>query len=211
MQDLLLGTLEISGLIVTLFFGSLLLSAEITQGTIFLLLSKKSNRGAVLLGKYFGFALVLLLLWALLSLSFVLIASLYHIPLLPVHGYVLGSIYLSRLLTLALVVFFSTFVSSFVALFCSLVIYLLGHTMGFVVYYVTVLKSDAFSSSFIRFMKGLYYIIPNYTALSFYEFLTVPFFGQQLASQFLGGAGVSIVFIVLLLTFGVVILRKKEL
>ena len=147
----------------------------------------------------------------MLSLSYVLISSLYDIPVQIAHRYVLGGIYFSWLLTLAVVVFFSTFVSSFVALFCSLVIYLLGHTMGFVVYYVTVLKADAFSAWFIGFMKGLYYIIPNYTALSFYEFLPVPFLSAELGAQFAGGVGMSIVFSVLLLTLGVVILRKKEL
>ena len=196
---------------VSLFFGSLLLSTEISQGTIFLLLSKKSSRASVVLGKYLGFALVLGLLWVVLSVGFFLMGSLYHIVRIETYRYVLIGIYISWLLTLALVVFFTTFVSSFVALFASLVIYLLGHTMGFVVYYVSVLRPDSFSDLFISSMKVIYYITPNYTALSFYEFLSVPFLPEHLLSQFLGSAVISVVYVVLLLTFAVVIFRKKVL
>ena len=137
----------------TLFFGSYLLANEISQGTIFLLLSKNIKRSYIVVGKYLGFAFILLLLWLLLSVAFYAVTLLYNIPWHGLYFFALLGILFSWLLTLALVIFFSTFVSPFVALFASIIVYMLGHMMSFVVYYVTVLKSDAFSPFFGMLMK----------------------------------------------------------
>lgn len=124
-QDMGLGVIEICGLIMTLFFGSYLLANEISQGTVFLLLSKNIRRWNIVIGKYLGFAMILLLLWVLLSVAFIGVMGLYHIPRNDMYLYTLVGIFFSWLLTLALVVFFSTFVSPFVALFASIIVYLL--------------------------------------------------------------------------------------
>lgn len=199
-QDMGLSVIEICGLIMTLFFGSYLLANEISQGTIFLLLSKNIKRANIVIGKYIGFAFILLLLRILLSVAFYGVTVLYNIPWNGLFTYALLGIFVSWLLTLALVVFFSTFVSPFVALFASIIVYLLGHMMSFVVYYVTVLKTDIFSPAFGSFVKTIYYIIPNYTALSVKEFLTIPDVSAVIGAQFASAVGITLVYIVLLLT-----------
>ncbi|MBP6910229.1 hypothetical protein KBC03_01375 [Patescibacteria group bacterium] len=113
-----------------------------------MLLSKNIKRVNIIWGKYVGFALVLFLLRIVLSAAFAGVGALYHIPRNPLYPLVLVGILFSRLLTLAVVVFFSTFVSPFVALFATLIIYLLGHMMSFVVYYVTTLKATVFAPAF---------------------------------------------------------------
>lgn len=210
-QDMGLGVIEICGLIMTLFFGSYLLANEISQGTIFLLLSKNIRRANIIIGKYLGFAFILLLLWILLTLAFVGVMAMYNIPWNPLYLYALIGIFFGWLLTLALVIFFSTFVSPFVALFASIIVYLLGHMMSFVVYYVTVLKTDIFGPMFGSFVKAVYFVLPNYTALGLKEFLDVPGIEQVAGTQLLSGIGITLVYIVLLLTLGAVIFRKKEL
>lgn len=210
-QDMSLGAIEICGLIMTLFFGSYLLADEISQWTIFLLLSKHINRASLLIGKYLWFAGVLLILRIILAAAFGGVTAFYHIPWEPIFLYALVGIFVSWLLTLAVVVFFSTFVSPFVALFAGLVIYLLGHMMSFVVYYVTVIKIHVFSPAFAIFIKAIYYIIPNYTLLSVSDFIGNPSVTQFLWTQFLMSVIMSIVTIVLLLTLGGVIFRKREL
>lgn len=152
-QDMGFGVIEICGLIMTLFFGSHLLANEISQGTIFLLLSKNIKRSNIIIGKFIGFAFILFLLWLLLSAAFVGVMALYNIAWQELYVYALLGVFVSWLLTLALVMFFSTFVSPFVALFASIIVYLLGHMMSFVVYYVTVLKTEVFSPTFGRFVK----------------------------------------------------------
>lgn len=184
-QDMGLAVIEMCGLIMTLFFGSYLISHEISQGTIFLLLSKNIKRVNIIRGKYVGFALVLLLLRIIVSVAFFGVSTLYHVAWNPLYPLVLVGILFSRLLTLALVIFFSTFVSPFVALFASLIVYLLGHMMSFVVYYVTVLKAEGFGPIFVRIMKGVYYILPNYTLISLQEFLNVPNIERIAQTQFL--------------------------
>lgn len=210
-QDMGLGVIEICGLIMTLFFGSHLLANEISQGTIFLLLSKNIKRSNIVVGKYVGFGIILFLLWLLLSIAFVGVMALYNQPWQELYVYALLGTFVSWLVTLALVVFFSTFVSPFVSLFVSIVVYLLGHMMSFVVYYVTVLKTDVFSPLFGQFVKVIYYVLPNYTALGVKEFLDVPTILQTVRMQFGGSVFISLIYIVLLLTFGALIFRKKEL
>lgn len=137
--------------------------------------------------------------------------ALYHVPRTGMYIYALLGILVSWFLTLALVMFFSTFVSPFVALFASIIVYMLGHMMSFVVYYVTVLKTDIFGPMFGWTVKAIYYILPNYTALSLQEFLDVPEINAVAGGQFLGSVGITCIYIVLLLTFGALIFRKKEL
>lgn len=60
-------------------------------------------------------------------------------------------------------------------------------------------------------VKGIYFILPNYTALSVQEFLDVPDVSHIVGAQFLSGILITFVYIVLLLTLGAVIFRKKEL
>jgi|GEM_PF-1885914 len=79
-QDMGLAVIEICGLIMTLFFGSYLLANEISQGTIFLLLSKNIKRSNIVIGKYLGFAFILFLLRVLLCVAFVAVMALYNIP-----------------------------------------------------------------------------------------------------------------------------------
>lgn len=210
-QDMGFGVIEICGLIMTLFFGSHLLANEISQGTIFLLLSKNIRRSNIIVGKYIGFAIILILLWLLLSAAFVWVMALYNQPWQELYVYALLGILVSRLVTLALVLFFSTFVSPFVSLFASIIVYLLWHMMSFVVYYVTVLKTDIFSPLFGQFVKVIYYILPNYTALGVKEFLDVPSILPTVRMQFGWSVLMSLLYIVLLLTLGALIFRKKEL
>lgn len=211
MQDIAFGVIEICWLIVVLFFWSHLLSVEIEQGTIFMLLSKNIKRANVILGKYLWFTVILLFLWLALCGAFALLLAVYQMPRLEMYRYVLPAIFLGWLLTFAIVLFFSTFVSPFVALFTALIVYTLGHMLSFVVYYVTEFKAVAFSSVFVYMVKGLYLLWPNYTSLSLYEFINVPGATQIVWSQFVSSGLISLVHVLLLLTLATLIFRKKQL
>ncbi|MBP6085832.1 hypothetical protein KA478_01290 [Patescibacteria group bacterium] len=49
-----------------LFFGANVLQQEISQNTIFLLASKNIKRSNIILGKFFGFSLVILVFIAMM-------------------------------------------------------------------------------------------------------------------------------------------------
>lgn len=210
-QDLSLSIVELCWIVMTLFFWSSLIADEVSQGTIFLLLSKHTKRWSLIVGKYLGFALILLCVCVVLSLVSTWMMFVYHIPVNSILIYVFAGIYSSWLITLAVVMFFSTFVSPFVTLLVSLVIYVLGHMMSFVVYYVTVLKAHAFPSWFHTLIEAIYFIVPNYTLLNVQEFMGVPYMSVLIPQQFIASSSIALVTIVLLLTLAALIFRKKEL
>lgn len=146
-----------------------------------------------------------------MCVAFSLLLVVCHLPWLELYRYVMPAIFMGWLLTLAIVMFFSTFVSPFVALFTSLIVYVLGHMMSFVVYYVTELKSVVFSPLFVSLVRGLYLIWPNYTSLSFYDFINVPAASTLIPSQFISSVMICVIYIVLLLTLSLLIFRKKQL
>ncbi|MEI7478084.1 MAG: hypothetical protein WCJ81_06435 [bacterium] len=104
--------------------------------------------------------------------------------MLGVHYLALAGIAIKLEVLLSLCLFFASFVSPFVALAASLVIYLLGHLMSFVVFYVTVLKKEMFSPIFALLTKLIYYIVPNFTALSVQDFFDIPFLYSKLPQSF---------------------------
>jgi len=210
-RDIAFAVIQLAGIVMTLFFGSYLLADEIKQQTLYLLLSKNSSRARIVLGKYLGFALVLVLFRVLMSIALYALLARYGIARTFLYLYALGGLLISRLVTLSIVMFFSTFVSPFVTLLTTLIITLLGYTMSFVIYYTTVLKTAVFSPFFVRSMKIVYFLIPNFVPISMADFLDVPFVQSVIASQFFLATCMHIAYSIVVLIVAIGIFQKKEL
>jgi hypothetical protein len=95
---------------------------------------------------------------------------------ISIHSAIIASLWTIGLkisVLLAFVVMLSTCSSPFVTFVSSLVIYLAGHSMGFVVFYLTIFQPTDVLTQYI--VTGLYYLIPNFAALSIKEQLLNPF------------------------------------
>lgn len=209
-RDFGIGLIEVAWVILVVFFGANVLQQEISQNTIFLLASKNIKRSNIILGKFLGFSGVILLFTIAMWLLYRWITWLYNIPFTTIHILAIFGIIIKLEVLLWLCLLFASFVSPFVALSASLVLYFLSHILSFVVFYTTVLKKEMFGPIFTSIMKGFYYILPNFTALSVHDFFDVPFLGHVLWSSFGFAIWFHIIYLVIILFIAVKIFDKKQ-
>ena len=209
-RDFSIGLIEIAWLILVLFFGSSVLQQEISNNTIFLLNAKNIKRSNIILGKFLGFSLVIWIFIAIMTVIFLIISTLYNVPLTWTYFLAIFGIGIKLEVLLAICLFFSSFVSSFVSLLVSLLIYFLAHTLSFVVYYTTVLKKENYSEIFALAIKWFYYIFPNFTALSIQDFFDAPFLPSALSGSFWWTVIFHLIYICILLFLTIRIFNKKQ-
>ncbi len=213
--DFNLSFIEVFGLIATLFLWSYLIYNEINKNTILIILSKNPSRKDFVLGKFFGFAIVLWLIYLFLSFTFgvVMLLASYFFQLEINFGYfyiilaILFS-YVKILVVLAFLIFFSTFISPFVSLLLTLAIYIIAHMTPFMKFYVYWKTKWEW---IINYFTGLiYYIFPNFQDLSLAEYLLSPNLWNysifHISLTFLS----NIFYIAILLLFAILIFKKKE-
>ncbi len=161
--DFGLAMIEISGLVAVVFVGGQMLAREIEGRTIYLILSKPISRYHFVLGKFFGFALVL----AVIYFAETLVLS----GLLVYEGFSLGKLfffaalfsYLKLLVTFAVVLFFTTFAAPMLSILFSLGVFVASHSANA----VADMAEKTASAGLLWFSKGLSVILPNFEALSY--------------------------------------------
>ncbi len=209
-RDFGIGLIEVTGIILVVFFGANVLQQEISQNTIFLLASKNIKRSNIILGKFFWFSAVILIFTTLMWLLYFWITQLYGIPFTSTYLLALVGIVMKLEVLLAICLTLATFVSPFVALWSALILYFLWHILSFVVFYTTVLKKEMFSPFFSWILKIFYYILPNFTALSIQDFFDTPHLSTALPSSFSYAIGFHVVYIIVLLYISIKIFNKKQ-
>lgn len=209
-RDFGIGLIELSGIVLVVFFGANVLQQEISQNTIFLLASKNIKRSNIILGKFLGFSGVIILFTVLMWLLYRFITNLYRIPFEPIHMTALFGIVVKLEVLLAICLLFASFVSPFVALGASLIVYFLGHILSFVVFYTTVLKKGIYWPFLSGVLKFFYYIFPNFTSLSVHDFFDVPYLGSSLGMSFWFAVWMHIIYTIIILFIAVRIFNKKQ-
>lgn len=209
-RDFGIGLIEVSWIILVIFFGSNVLQQEISQNTIFLLASKNIKRSNIILGKFFWFSIIIFLFTILMWLLYRWITYFFHIPFTAIHIIALFGIIMKLEVLLWICLFFASFVSPFVALGSSLILYFLSHILSFVVFYTTVLKKDLFSPFFVVIIKIFYYILPNFTALSVQDFFDVPYLRDTIGRSFSFAILFNLIYLIILLFASVKIFNKKQ-
>lgn len=207
--DFAFSTIEIFGLITTLFLGSSLIYNEISKNTILLLLSKNPSRTTFILGKFFGFSAILLLLYFILWIAFLWVIWMHWLAFDPVYFIVLLFSYLKILIVLSLLLLFSTFMSPFISLLISLAVYLLAHTIVFVKFYIQYLWKASFGIG-DYLISFFYFVIPNFHDLSLKEFLLSPQLGMYSSFHVLITIGSSFLYLFIILTLASRIFNKRE-
>lgn len=161
--DFGLSMIEVSGLIAVVFVGGQMLAREIEGRTIYLILSKPISRHAFVLGKFFGFAMVLAVIY--LAETAVLAGLLTYEDLMPGKLFFFAAFfsYLKLLVTFAVVLFFSTFAAPMLSILFSLGVFVSSHSANAVADMAEKTKSAAL----LWFSKGLSVVLPNFEALSY--------------------------------------------
>jgi len=207
--DFCLMLVEILWLVLTLFRWSRLFVNEYKQKTFDLLWVNRPRMRDFVLGKFFGFASILLLYFMFLLIVYLFLSFGFGLTSLDVWWWSVlsfGSSYFKLLIVLALLLFFSSFVGSVVALLSTLVLYLVGHMVGFLQYYFMQQSQYSFGQ---WVSMVLYYILPHFDQLSLKEYIFSPllqFFSWQ---SIVGLVWIHVLYIFLLLFLSIVVYSRS--
>jgi len=205
--DFGLAMINIFGILITIFVGSSLIYKEVEYRTIFTLLSKPIHRSCLVLSKFFGLAAVLLLVTILMSLIFF-----YLVPFSGKLFLAIAMMFLSFLLLLSVVIFFSSFMSPLLSIFSSLIIFIIGNITDdlrmFAKFHVQVGETSEVSSTFKYIADAIYFGMPNFEILNLKNKIAYDFV-FTLSDGFLAIA-MAFLFIIILNFFAVLIFSRKE-
>ena len=169
--DFSLSMIEIVSLIVVIFVGSQVLFREIEGRTIYLILSKPISRRDFLLGKMFGFALILAIIVGVegvfASILIGITAPSSFTWFIPVA---IIATYLKLIILFAIILFFSTFVSPMIAILASVGVYFAGHAS----YDITDLARISHNTFMYYLGETAAVVFPNFEALNIKGFIHAP-------------------------------------
>lgn len=129
-SDFGLAMIEMFGLLSVIFIGSQILFKEIEGKTIYLILSKPIARWEFILGKFFGFSLILACIFVFQGILFGAVTWYSGTPWTPLFLAAIAFSYLKLVCLFAIILFFSTFISSLLAILLTMGVYVIGHAIS---------------------------------------------------------------------------------
>ncbi len=203
--DFWLFMIELSGLVSVVFIGWQMLYREFEGRTIYLILSKPLSRSDFILGKFFGFSLVLFIITGLegvVLLSIVMLTQKFPGILFFMA---LVSILLKLFIILASILFFSTFLRPLISIFMTLALTIISHGVSGILD----MGEKLHNTTLIVLAKILMTIFPNFEALNFAKnSLHTPIILENTVytGVYLGSMG----YLLLLLLFTAFIFERKR-
>ncbi|MCH8518530.1 hypothetical protein LAT59_02105 [Candidatus Gracilibacteria bacterium] len=201
--DFGIAMIEIFGLIGVLFVGSQLLFKEVEGKTIFLILSKPITRQDFILGKYFGFSGVILLLFIMQSLLFLGVLFFQEIVL---ESLILLSLLFTLwklLILLAIVFFLSTFMTPMLTIIVSLMIFVVSHSFS-----LLLTMFARISEILFMLVQGVQLLFPPLEALNIKDVIGT--FEILPPLYFISNTFYTFTYIAFLLFFTVLIFSRKN-
>lgn len=177
--DLGLASINIFGVLITLFVGTNLLSKEIEKKTIYLLLTKPLRKSGFILGKHIGLSLTLFVIISLMTLCFygLLYFTTGETPTIYIQAIFLT--YIELILLIAVAIFFSTIASPVMSSIYTLAIYIIGHFSRDLLNFGEISKNPVLMS----ITKIIYYVLPDLEKLNIKNLVT--YNAQHLNSEIL--------------------------
>jgi Cu-processing system permease protein len=163
-MDIGLASINLFGVLISIFLGIGLVSKEIERRTIYTVLSKPIARSQYLLGKYAGLLLTLFVNTLVMSVGLYAVLmfnearwghSIWNVEPRLIEAILF--IYLKLMIVTGVALLFSTFPTSTLAAIFSLSVYVIGNFSGSMMGLSRKLEGEPLS----YFMKTLYYILPN--------------------------------------------------
>ena len=128
--DLGLGVMSLSNIGIAIFIGSTLLSKEIEQRTLYMILSRPISRTSFLLGKIFGLSTVLffnsILLGGLSVFLFLKLGGQFQ----TLFFWAILFSFLESLIILVFAVFFSLIANMTLSVICTFAVFVVGHALN---------------------------------------------------------------------------------
>jgi Cu-processing system permease protein len=173
-KDLGLAAASAIGLFIAVFFGIGLVTKEVERRSIYSLLSKPVTRTQFVVGKYLGLVLTLLINLTVMTVAFYAVLWYLDVTTVPsaktaweapaldprmLQAFALIGVEL--MLITATAIFFSTFSSPFLSVALTFAVYVIGHFGEDLKNLNSIVKSVVLP----YVAKGVYYVMPNLSAL----------------------------------------------
>lgn len=158
-----LGAMGLLGAIVAIFIGTTLISKEVEQRTLLVLLPKPLSRAELILGKHLG-------LWSVLGVMLVMMTILYWLTLLvasaplQLAGTAIATLYLwlELALLIAIALFFGTLTQGALAMLLCIGVYGIGHLNAEWVELARLSESPGMQ----RLLHSFYVVLPDLSRLN---------------------------------------------
>jgi len=216
-KDLGLSATSVFGLFIAVFIGIGLVSKEVERRSIYALLAKPIHRRQLVVGKYCGLTLTLLVnvsvmaaaLYAVLAyMSWGVapdIQRAWDAPALdPALLVAIGLILVELTLVTAIALFFSTFSTPMLSAAFTFGFFIAGHFSGDLRNFQDVVDSPAAA----RLARGLYWVLPN---LAQFDVKAAVVHGQRVAAGYIAmSVGYAALYVAMLLAISVFIFSRRD-
>jgi len=156
-MDVGLAAIALFGVLIAIFVGIGLVNREIERKTIYTIASKPISRPAIILGKYLGLVLVLVLLLCLMGVAYVITLAVNTVPIDAGIFVALLMALLELMLITAFSVMYSTFAGPTVATFLSLSTFVIGHLTSD----IRSMGAEAEGATMQNLSALAYWVLPN--------------------------------------------------
>ena len=176
--DVGLGIMSISNLIISIFIGSTLLSKEIEQRTLYMVLSKPISRSSFLLGKILGLSTVLLINSIVLGALSIFLFINYGGNYQQLFFWAIYFSFIEAFTVLSFAVFFSLLTNTTLSVIFTITVFIAGHAVNETSKILFVKLSD----SLLIAMKVIFYFLPSFYKLNLKDFVL---YQQTVSTQYL--------------------------
>ncbi len=205
MQDFGLATMSLSGLLLAIFIGVGMLGKEMSQKTVYHVVTKPVSRAQFVCGKFAGLLATLLLNYLMMSAIF--LATLLYLggavklPLI----YAILLIWAEMSVVISASILFSTLTTPMLASFFSLAFYIAGHYNDL----LSIKLVEAKGSLYPELLRAIYYILPNLEHFNVRDNIV---YGIALPMSYYGLAIIyGVLYTALFLAFACIFFSTKDL
>lgn len=218
--DLGFAFITLAGLAIVIFLGIALLTADIHQRTVCMILSRPISRIEYVSGKYCGLG-VTVLLAVLMITALTIVTSWIGIQLIPemraprnfswgILGVCVLFQYLSLLILMAVSFFFACLTTSeYLSMLFTIGVYVIGNSLETIIEVIQAGQFVRLGPAYLGMMKVISWIFPNFSAFDFKVYLA---YGLPLPwHQVFWTAGYGIVYISMLSVATLWVFQRKEI
>ena len=203
--DVGLGIMSLSNIGIAIFIGSTLLSKEIEQRTLYMILSRPISRTSFLLGKILGLSTVLFFNSVLLGGMSLFLFTKLGGQFQSLFLWTLLFSFFESLIILVFAVFFSLITNITLSVICTIAVFVVGHAINETSKIIFLKMSPLFKS----ILDACFFLIPNLYKLNLKDFLIY----QQTISQnyLLMNFTYAVLYLAGILTVVMLIFKNKNL
>lgn len=128
--DVGLGVMSISNVIISIFIGSTLLSKEIEQRTLYMILSRPISRVSFLFGKILGLSSVLLINTVALGTLSIFLFKFFQGDIQPLFGWAIYFSFLEAFIVMIFAILFSLITNTTLSVIYTITVFIIGHALN---------------------------------------------------------------------------------